>query len=87
VSAVIKKENTWVFKVDKVVEVGTIEAPERCIKLFAQIVKKSARSPLSREKTVRFTARTVFPNIKTAAADSGGFVRSKSPSADRWRAF
>jgi hypothetical protein len=58
---------TWVFKMDKVVEVGMTEDRERCTKLFARIVKKNVKSHLSLEKTVRFIARTVLQSIKKAA--------------------
>ena len=62
-----KEMNTWVFKVDKVVEVDTTGARERCTRLFARIVKKNVKSRLNQEKTVRFIARIVSQSIKTAA--------------------
>jgi hypothetical protein len=55
--------------VDKVVEVGMTEDRGKCTRLFARIVKKSVKSRLNQEKTVRFIARTVFQSIKIAAAD------------------
>jgi hypothetical protein len=50
---------------------GTTEALERCTKLFARIVKKSVKSHLSQEKTVRFIVRTVLQSIKKAADQFG----------------
>jgi hypothetical protein len=67
VSEAIKKESTWVFKVDKVVEVGMTEDRGKCTKLFARIVKKSVKSLLNQGKTARFIVRIVFRSIKIAA--------------------
>lgn len=38
----------------------------RCIRRFAMIAKKSAKSLLSPAEAVRFTARIAFPSAKTA---------------------
>ena len=61
------KESTWVFKVGKVDVVGMTEVLERCIRLFALIARKNAKSLSNQEKTVRFIARIVSQSIKTAA--------------------
>ena len=58
--------------VDKVVEVVMTEGRGKCTKLFARIVKKNVKSPLSQEKTVRFIVRIVFQSIKMAAANTNG---------------
>lgn len=47
-------ERTWLTKV------VMTEVPEKCIRRFVPIAKKSAKSLLNREKTARFIARTVF---------------------------
>ena len=54
---------------DKVVEVVMTEDRGKCTKLFARIVKKSVKSHLNPEKTVRCIVRTVFQSIKIAAAN------------------
>jgi hypothetical protein len=63
----ITRRRTWVFKVDKVVEVVMTGARERCTKLFARIAKRNVKFRLSLERTVRFIVRTVFQSIKKAA--------------------
>ena len=61
------------------VEVVTTEDRGKCIKLFARIAKKNAKSLLSQEKTVRCTARTVFQSIKIAAADFPALHEHEKP--------
>ena len=69
------KEITWVFKVDKAVEVVMTEALAKCTKQFARIVKKNVKSHSSQERTVRFIVRTVFQSIKMAAVNFQYFLQ------------
>ena len=54
-------EIVWLFKIE-----DTTEVRERCIRLFALIAKRSAKSPSNPEKIVRCIAGTVFPSTKIA---------------------
>jgi len=47
--------------------VDLVAGQGRCTRRFAQSARKSVKYLLSPEKTVRYIARTVFLNAKTAA--------------------
>ncbi|KPK96614.1 MAG: hypothetical protein AMJ95_13195 [Omnitrophica WOR_2 bacterium SM23_72] len=59
------KEEVWDTKV-----VADTAGRGKCIRRFAQNVKKSAKSRLNPETIVRYTARTVIQSVRTKAAKS-----------------
>jgi len=67
--------------VDKVVEVVMTGALAKCTRLFVRTVNKNVKFHLSREKTVRFIARTVFQSTKIAAVDFSGAGLQPAPAA------
>jgi len=62
-------EATWLFKV------GMTEVQERCIRLFVQIARKSAKFLLIPEETVQFTAKNAIQNEKIAAVKRNTYRR------------
>ena len=47
------------------------ELQNRCTRRFVPNAKKNAKSLLNPEKTVRYTARIVFPSARTKAVKAG----------------
>jgi len=68
-----KKEVTW--DINQVAAVDTAELHERCTRQFVRSVRKSAKSLLNLEMTVRYTARIAIQSARTKAVKRRDFVR------------